>query len=138
VADLASVPMMTKADSAGLLGRHRHRPRLNRDRAERILAEQEWYSYTPDGYQVFSSGGLQRGSAVLRLEWQFFVSAACLAWRKQARRSGASHSRSDAPCGAGGGHATACQHAAVRRADRRGMEPSSSRRARRSTRCCAR
>ena len=58
---------------------------LSRERAERILAEQEWYSYTPDDYQVFSSGGSSGVRGVYVWGWQFFVSVACLAWRTQAR-----------------------------------------------------
>jgi phenylacetate-CoA ligase len=58
---------------------------LSRDRVERILAEQQWFSYTPDDYQVFSSGGSSGVRGVYVWDWQFYVSAACLAWRTQAR-----------------------------------------------------
>jgi phenylacetate-coenzyme A ligase PaaK-like adenylate-forming protein len=85
VADLASVPAMTKADTQNSWDDIVTDRRLNRDRAERILAEQEWYSYTPDGYQVFSSGGSSGVRGVYVWSWQFYVSAACLAWRSQAR-----------------------------------------------------
>src|SRR5262249_30075317 len=57
VADLASVPMMTKAEAQDCWDEIVTDRRLNRERAERILAEQKWYSYTPGGDQVFSSGG---------------------------------------------------------------------------------
>ncbi|AGB25674.1 coenzyme F390 synthetase [Mycobacterium sp. JS623] len=85
VADLASVPVMTKADSQDNWDDIVTDRRLNRDRAERILAEQEWYSYTPDGYQIFSSGGSSGVRGVYVWNWQLYVSAACLAWRTQAQ-----------------------------------------------------
>ena len=85
VADLASVPMMTKAEAQDCWDEIVTDRRLNRERAERILAEQEWYSYTPDDYQVFSSGGSSGVRGVYVWGWQLFVSAACLAWRMQAR-----------------------------------------------------
>jgi phenylacetate-coenzyme A ligase PaaK-like adenylate-forming protein len=85
VTDLASVPMMTKADAQNCWDDIVTDRRLNLERAERILTQQEWYSYTPDGYQVFSSGGSSGVRGVYVWSWQFFVSAACLAWRTQAR-----------------------------------------------------
>jgi len=85
VADLASLPMMTKTEAQDCWDEIVTDRRLNRERAERILAEQEWYSYTPDGYQVFSSGGSSGVRGVYVWSWQLFVSAACLAWRMQAR-----------------------------------------------------
>ena len=85
VTDLASVPMMTKSDAQNCWDDIVTDRRLNRERAERILTQQEWYSYTPDGYQVFSSGGSSGVRGVYVWSWQFFVSAACLAWRTQAR-----------------------------------------------------
>jgi phenylacetate-CoA ligase len=85
VADLRSVPMMTKSEAQDCWDDIVTDRRLSRERAERILAEQEWYSYTPDGYQVFSSGGSSGVRGVYVWEWQFFVSVACLAWRTQAR-----------------------------------------------------
>jgi phenylacetate-CoA ligase len=85
VADLTSVPMMTKTEAQDCWDDIVTDRRLNRERAERILAQQEWYSYTPDGYQVFSSGGSSGVRGVYVWGWQFFVSVACLAWRTQAR-----------------------------------------------------
>jgi phenylacetate-CoA ligase len=85
VADLASVPVMTKKEAQDCWDDIVTDRRLTRERAERILAEQEWYSYTPDGYQVFSSGGSSGVRGVYVWSWQFYVSAACLAWRTQAR-----------------------------------------------------
>jgi phenylacetate-coenzyme A ligase PaaK-like adenylate-forming protein len=58
---------------------------INRARAERILAEQPWFSYTPSGYQVFSSGGSSGVRGVYVWDWELFVTLACLAWRMQAR-----------------------------------------------------
>ncbi len=85
VADLASVPVMTKEQAQDEWDAIVTDPALDRARAERILAEQQWYSYTPDGAQVFSSGGSSGVRGVYVWDWQFFVSAACLAWRTQAR-----------------------------------------------------
>src|SRR4029453_1292183 len=45
----------------------------------------EWYLYTQDDYQVFSSGGSSGVRGVYVWDWAFFVSVACLAWRTQAR-----------------------------------------------------
>jgi phenylacetate-coenzyme A ligase PaaK-like adenylate-forming protein len=57
VADLARLPMMTKRyahDEWDAIVTARD---LDRGRAERILAEQQRFSYTPGGQQIFSSGG---------------------------------------------------------------------------------
>ena len=58
---------------------------LNRARAEQILAEQQWFSYTQSDQQIFSSGGSSGVRGVYVWDWQFFISIACLAWRMQAR-----------------------------------------------------
>lgn len=84
VADLASLPMMTKQDA------QEHwddivTADLDRDRAEGILAKQQWFSYAAGDLQVFSSGGSSGVRGVYVWDWQFFISAACLAWRMQAR-----------------------------------------------------
>ena len=60
-------------------------PWLGRADAERILAEQSWFSYTPSGCQVFSSGGSSGVRGVYVVGWEMFVTVACLAWRMQAR-----------------------------------------------------
>ena len=60
-------------------------PDLDRAAAERILAEQQWFSYTAHDQQVFSSGGSSGVRGVYVWDWPFFISAACLAWRMQAR-----------------------------------------------------
>jgi phenylacetate-CoA ligase len=85
IADLTSVPMLTKTEAQDCWDDIVTDRGLSRERAERILAQQEWYSYTPDGYQVFSSGGSSGVRGVYVWGWQFFISAACLAWRTQAR-----------------------------------------------------
>ena len=54
VTDLAAVPMMTKAEAQDRWDDIVTDRELSRERAEHALAEQEWYSYTLDDYQVFS------------------------------------------------------------------------------------
>jgi phenylacetate-CoA ligase len=85
VADLAAVPIMTKEQAQDCWGEIVTDRQLSRERAENVLAQQEWYSYAPDDYQVFSSGGSSGVRGVYVWGWQFFVSVACLAWRTQAR-----------------------------------------------------
>lgn len=85
VADLASVPMLTKAEAQGDWNSIVTTPDLNRERAEQILAEQSWFSYTPADQQVFSSGGSSGVRGVYVWDWQFFVTTACVAWRTQVR-----------------------------------------------------
>ncbi|MBV9515965.1 MAG: phenylacetate--CoA ligase family protein, partial [Mycobacteriaceae bacterium] len=85
VADLASVPVMTKQDAQEQWDSIVTTPSLTRVWAERILAEQQWFSYTSADQQVFSSGGSSGVRGVYVWDWQFFVSVACLAWRVQAR-----------------------------------------------------
>jgi hypothetical protein len=85
VADLAAVPIMTKAQAQDCWDEIVTDRELSRERAEHVLAQQEWYSYTSDDYQVFSSGGSSGVRGVYVWGWEFLVSAACLAWRMQAR-----------------------------------------------------
>lgn len=85
VADLPSLPVMTKQDTQEQWDAIVTAPRLDRERAERILVEQKWFSYTADDQQIFSSGGSSGVRGVYVWDWQFYVSAACLAWRMQAR-----------------------------------------------------
>lgn len=84
-ADLAAVPMMTKQDAQEHWDAIVTDAHLDRRTAERTLAEQQWFSYTSGDHQVFSSGGSSGVRGVYVWDWQFFVSAACLAWRTQAR-----------------------------------------------------
>ncbi len=94
VADLASLPMMTKSDAQDEWDAIVTDRDLSRAWAERILAEQQWFSYTPADYQVFSSGGSSGVRGVYLWDWQFFASIACLAWRTQARAERGSPSAS--------------------------------------------
>lgn len=83
--DLASIPMLTKADAQGEWDAIVTTSVLNRAAAERVLDEQAWFSYTAHGDQVFSSGGSSGVRGVYVWDWQFFITTACLAWRMQAR-----------------------------------------------------
>jgi phenylacetate-CoA ligase len=85
VADLARLPPMTKQEAQAEWDEIVTVPHLDRAGAERILAEQQWFSYSPTGEQVFSSGGSSGVRGVYAWDWQLFVSLACLAWRMQAR-----------------------------------------------------
>lgn len=85
IADLASLPMMTKQDAQQQWDAIVTRTDLDRAGAERILAEQQWFSYTEGDHQVFSSGGSSGVRGVYVWDWHFYISAACLAWRTQTR-----------------------------------------------------
>ena len=60
-------------------------PGIDRAGAERVLADQRWFSYTPSDLQVFNSGGSSGVRGVYLWGWEQFVTLACLAWRWQAR-----------------------------------------------------
>ncbi len=85
VADLAQIPPLTKQEAQEQWDRIITRPGLTRADAERILAEQPWFSYTSSGEQVFSSGGSSGVRGVYVWDWDHFVTLACLAWRWQVR-----------------------------------------------------
>jgi hypothetical protein len=85
IADLAKLPAMTKQEAQDEWDAILTAPGLDRAAAERILATQRWFSYTPAGEQVFSSGGSTGVRGVYVWDWQLFVSIACLAWRMQVR-----------------------------------------------------
>ena len=85
VADLARLPAMTKRDAQDEWDSIITSPHLRRDDAEAILAQQSWFSYTPDGEQVFSSGGSSGVRGVYVWDWSLLVTLACLAWRMQVR-----------------------------------------------------
>ena len=85
VEDLASAPIMTKQQAQEHWDSVITVPDLDRAGAERILADQQWFSYTGHDQQVFSSGGSSGVRGVYVWDWPFFISAACLAWRMQAR-----------------------------------------------------
>jgi phenylacetate-CoA ligase len=84
-ADLAGIPVMTKAEAQDEWDDIVTAPGLTRSHAETVLANQDWFSYTPGDLQVFSSGGSSGVRGVYVWDWQFYVSIACLAWRQQAR-----------------------------------------------------
>jgi phenylacetate-CoA ligase len=85
VGDLARLPVLTKRDVLDQWDAIVTVPGLDLETAERTLAEQEWYSYTPADQQVFSSGGSSGVRGVYVWDWQLFITLACLAWRTQAR-----------------------------------------------------
>ena len=85
VADLARLPVMTKEEAQEQWDAIVTAPDLDRDRAERVLVEQQWFSYTAGDQQIFSSGGSSGVRGVYVWDWQSFLSVACLAWRVQAR-----------------------------------------------------
>lgn len=85
IADLASLPMMTKQDAQQQWDAIVTCVDLDRAGAERVLAEQQGFSYTDSDQQVFSSGGSSGVRGVYVWDWSFYISAACLAWRMQAR-----------------------------------------------------
>ncbi len=85
VADLARLPIMTKAQAQDHWDAIATTGDLSRAGADRLLSEQKWFSYTPAAEQVFSSGGSSGVRGVYVWDWHFFVSVACLAWRMQAR-----------------------------------------------------
>ena len=85
VADLARLPPMVKQEAQDEWDAIVAVPDPDRARAERILAEQRWFSYTASGCQVFSSGGSSGVRGVYLWDWELFVTLACLAWRTQAR-----------------------------------------------------
>jgi len=90
MADLARLPVMTKAEAQEHWDSIVTVADLDRAAAERVLADQQWFSYTRGDAQVFSSGGSSGVRGVYVWDWAFYISAACTAWRLQARaeRSG--------------------------------------------------
>jgi phenylacetate-CoA ligase len=93
VADLVRLPPMSKREAQDEWDAIVTAPGLNRAGAERILAEESWFSYTPTGDQVFSSGGSSGVRGVYVWDWQLFVTLGCLAWRMQARAEARSPTR---------------------------------------------
>ncbi|WP_026239279.1 phenylacetate--CoA ligase family protein [Parafrankia discariae] len=90
--DLAQLPIMTKRDVHDEWDTIVTTPDIDRAGAERVLARQGWFSYTPAGLQVFTSGGSSGVRGVYVWDWEQFVTLACLAWRWQARDERASGS----------------------------------------------
>jgi phenylacetate-CoA ligase len=95
-ADLARLPPMTKREAQDEWDRIVTAPGLDRAHAERILAEEPWFTYTPTGDQVFSSGGSSGVRGVYVWDWDLFVTLACLAWRTQVREDRRSPAPADA------------------------------------------
>ncbi|HEY6682868.1 MAG TPA: hypothetical protein VI030_07840 [Propionibacteriaceae bacterium] len=85
VDDLARLPPMVKQDAQNDWDAIITTPDITRAGAEQVLAQQPWFSYTPAGYQVFSSGGSSGVRGLYVWDWEQFVTLACLAWRWQAR-----------------------------------------------------
>ncbi|MBV9165290.1 MAG: phenylacetate--CoA ligase family protein [Solirubrobacterales bacterium] len=85
VEDLARLPPMLKDDSQREWDAIVTAPGLTRAGAERILAEEEWFSYTASGDQLFSSGGSSGVRGVYVWDWHQLITAAGLAWRMQVR-----------------------------------------------------
>jgi phenylacetate-CoA ligase len=92
VADLVRLPPMAKREAQEEWDAIVTTPDIDRAGAERVLAEQRWFSYTPTELQVFSSGGSSGVRGVYVWDWEQFVTLACLAWRWQARAERASGS----------------------------------------------
>lgn len=99
VDDLARLPPMVKEDGQREWDAIVTAPELTHADAERILAEQSWFSYTASGHQVFSSGGSSGVRGVYVWDWQELVTAACLAWRMQVREERRARSRSGSALG---------------------------------------
>jgi phenylacetate-CoA ligase len=92
VEDLERLPPMVKQDAQDQWDAIVTSPDINRTSAERVLAQQRWFSYTSAGHQVFSSGGSSGVRGVYVWDWEEFVTLACLAWRWQVRDERASGS----------------------------------------------
>ena len=83
--DLTRLPPMLKQEAQNDWDAIITAPDITHARAEQVLAQQPWFSYTPAGYQIFSSGGSSGVRGVYVWDWEQFVTLACLAWRWQAR-----------------------------------------------------
>ena len=90
--DLARLPPMLKQEAQNDWDAIITAPDITHARAEQVLAQQPWFSYTPAGYQIFSSGGSSGVRGVYVWDWEQFVTLACLAWRWQARAERAAES----------------------------------------------
>ncbi len=85
VRDLVRLPPMVKQEAQDHWDAIVTTRDIDRAGAERQLAEQPWFSYTPEGHQVFSSGGSSGVRGVYVWDWEQFTTLACLAWRWQVR-----------------------------------------------------
>ena len=68
--DLVKLPVMTKRDAQEQWNAIVTVPGLDREKAEQTLAEQPWFSYTPQGQQIFSSGGSSGVRGVYVWDWE--------------------------------------------------------------------
>jgi phenylacetate-coenzyme A ligase PaaK-like adenylate-forming protein len=89
VDDLVRLPPMVKQEAQDHWDAIVTTPDLDRAGADRVLAGQPWFSYTPTGLQVFSSGGSSGVRGVYVWDWEQFTTLACLAWRWQVRAESA-------------------------------------------------
>jgi len=85
VADLHRLPAMTKQEAQDNWDTIVTTPDLDRGKAERRLAAQQWFSYSGRDHQIFSSGGSSGVRGVYVWDWDVYISIACLAWRMQVR-----------------------------------------------------
>ncbi|MEV8515501.1 hypothetical protein [Dactylosporangium sp. NPDC051484] len=92
VEDLARLPPMVKQEAQDEWDAIVAAPDIDRAGAEQVLVRQHWFSYTPAGHQVFSSGGSSGVRGVYVWDWEQFVTLTCLAWRWQTRAERASGS----------------------------------------------
>jgi len=92
IGDLTRLPPMLKQEAQNDWDAIITAPGITHARAEQVLAQQPWFSYTPAGYQIFSSGGSSGVRGVYVWDWEQFVTLACLAWRWQARAERAAES----------------------------------------------
>ena len=83
--DLSRFPPMSKREAQDEWDAIVTVPGLDRAGAEGILGQQRWFSYSPSGDQVFSSGGSSGVRGVYVWSWQLLVTLGCLAWRTQER-----------------------------------------------------
>jgi phenylacetate-coenzyme A ligase PaaK-like adenylate-forming protein len=90
--DLVRLPPMVKQDAQDNWDAIVTTPDIDRAGAERVLARERWFSYTPAELQVFSSGGSSGVRGVYVWDWEQFITLACLAWRWQVRAERASGS----------------------------------------------
>jgi phenylacetate-coenzyme A ligase PaaK-like adenylate-forming protein len=85
--ELAVLPVTTKADLMARWDDVVTVPSLRRAQLEEFIAGQSRFDYYAERYQVFESGGSSGVRGIYVWDWQFFVSAANLAFRYEIRDS---------------------------------------------------
>jgi phenylacetate-coenzyme A ligase PaaK-like adenylate-forming protein len=85
--ELASLPVTTKSDLMARWDDVVTVPSLRRAQLEEFIAGQSELDYHADRYQVFESGGSSGVRGIYVWDWEFFVSAASLAFRYEIRDS---------------------------------------------------